>query len=288
MVRGIAIAVMFAGLVTAARHAAAETATAEPPRRPSRIVSLNLCADELVLRLADRADIAAVSYLSRDADSSNVVALATQVPVNHGLAEEIIGLAPDLVVASVYSARTTVAMLRRAHLPLIELGGARSLDEVRQQVRRVAQAVGWPERGEQVIAAMDRRLAAVARSARPVRALVLNPNGFTSGSGSLLDEILAAAGLINVAAELGAGAYEEIPLERVVTSRPDLLILDARRDGPASWATALLSHPVLGKLAGHPPAITLPSRLWACGGPEVVDAVERLAGATVAKPSGRQ
>jgi iron complex transport system substrate-binding protein len=59
---------------------------------PRRIVSLNLCADELVSRLADRASVASVTWLSRDPTSSNVSDLAAQVPINHGLAEEIIPL----------------------------------------------------------------------------------------------------------------------------------------------------------------------------------------------------
>ena len=82
--------------------------------KPQRIVSINLCADELVLRLADPRNIASVTWLSRNPDSSNVAQLAAQVPINHGLAEEIIPLDPDLVIAGIYTARTAVALLKRA------------------------------------------------------------------------------------------------------------------------------------------------------------------------------
>jgi iron complex transport system substrate-binding protein len=54
------------------------------------MVSLNLCSDELVLRLANRENVASVTWLSRDPDSSNVADPAAQVPVNHGLAEAAI------------------------------------------------------------------------------------------------------------------------------------------------------------------------------------------------------
>src|ERR1700732_350866 len=77
--------------------------------KAKHIVSLNLCADELVLRLADRDNIASVTWLSRDPDNSNVAALAAQVPVNHGLAEEVIALDPDLVVAGLHTGRSAVA-----------------------------------------------------------------------------------------------------------------------------------------------------------------------------------
>jgi iron complex transport system substrate-binding protein len=261
-------------------------ASAQPADKARRIVSLNLCADELVLRLADRDNIASVTWLSRDPGSSNVAALAAQVPVNHGLAEEVIALAPDLVVAGQHTGRSAVALLRRTGFPLIELAVPRSLDDVRGHIRMVAGAIGEPERGDRMIADMDDRLAAFARAAPATRrrALVLNPNSFTAGSGSLADKIIAAAGLDNLAPALGVDHYGRVPLEAVVTAHPDVLILDARRDGPPSWATDLLRHPVLAGLPGDTRMVVLPSRLWTCGGPAVIEAVARLAQAAVGTP----
>ena len=73
---------------------------------PARIVSLNLCTDELVLQLADRSKISSITWLSKDPISANVVDLAADVPINHGLAEEIIPLNPDLIVAGTFTAKT--------------------------------------------------------------------------------------------------------------------------------------------------------------------------------------
>jgi iron complex transport system substrate-binding protein len=245
--------------------------------KPHRIVSLNLCADELVLRLADRENIASITWLSRDPDNSNVPELAAKVPINHGLAEEIIPLNPDLVVAGIHTTRTAVALLKRVRFPLIELEVPRSLNDVRAQIRQVAVAIGEGERGERVIADMDERLASTARPPpeKRLRALVLNPNGFTTGAGSLVDNIITTAGLTNLAAGIGLGNYARVPLENVVMSHPDVLILNGRRDGPPSLATELLQHPVLSALP-HVRAIVLPSRLWVCGGPAIVDAIELL------------
>lgn len=253
-------------------------AGAQAAEKPSRIVSLNLCADELVLRLADRRNIASVTWLSRNPDSSNVAELAADVAVNHGLGEEVIPLDPDIVVAGLHTARTAVALLRRAHFPLIELAVPRSLDEVREQIRTVAGAVGEPERGERMIADIDGKLSGMASTAPATRrrALVLNPNGFTAGSNSLVDKIITAAGLKNMAPALGVGNYGQVPLELVVTGRPDVLILNARRDGPPSLATELLQHPVLTKMSGETRLVVLPARLWTCGGPAVIEAIERL------------
>ena len=64
---------------------------------PQRIVSLNICTDELLLRLVEPSRVASVTWLSRDPSLSNIAALAAAVPVNHGSAEEVIPSAPDLV-----------------------------------------------------------------------------------------------------------------------------------------------------------------------------------------------
>jgi iron complex transport system substrate-binding protein len=89
-----------------------------------RIVSPNLCTDELVLRLADHANIASITWLSKDPISANAVDLAAGLPVNHGLAEEVIPLDPDLVVAGTFTARAAVAMLKQTRFPVTEFGVA--------------------------------------------------------------------------------------------------------------------------------------------------------------------
>ena len=263
-----------AALLAAAPHVWA----ADAPEKPRRIVSLNMCVDELVLRLADLRNIASVTWLSRDPTNSNVAELAARIPVNHGLAEEIIPLKPDLVIAGVYTARTAVAMLKRVAVPLAEIDVPKSLDDVRRQIREVAALVGERDKGEAIIAQMDAGLASLpppSRSARP-RAIVLNPNGVTVGKGTLADEIMRRAGLTNVAAELTIDNYGQIPLETVVANAVDVLILSASRDGPPALATEILRHPVLTALADQTRLVVLPGRLWNCGGPAVVEAIELL------------
>src|SRR4029453_1275136 len=71
-------------------------------QKPKRVVSLNLCVDELLLRLADPRNLASATWLARDPANSNVAELAQSIPVNHGLVEEIIPLNPDLVIAGIY------------------------------------------------------------------------------------------------------------------------------------------------------------------------------------------
>ncbi|WP_207477841.1 ABC transporter substrate-binding protein [Arenibaculum pallidiluteum] len=281
---GVVLAgLVLAGLVPTGPALASSRTAAAGPRR---IVSLNLCADELLVRLADREQIASVTWLARDPRASTVAAAAADLPVNHGMTEEIAAARPDLVLVGRHTTRTPVALLRRLGITVVELDLPRSLDDVRAQIRAVAAAVGHPARGEAAVAALDRHLAAVAAPAPapdpgPVpgaRALVLRPAGYTVGPGSLVDTILERAGLRNVAAELGIDGYGQVPLETVVMAGAEVLVVDGEAESP-SLATEILGHPVIGRLAGRVRLVPVPVRLWACGGPQVADAVRILAAA---------
>jgi iron complex transport system substrate-binding protein len=252
-------------------------ASASAASPAQRIVSLNLCTDELLLRLAEPARVASVTWLSRNPAGSNVADLAGRVPINHGLAEQIIASDPDLVLAGAFTTRIAVSMLKRTTIPVVEFPVPRSFDEVRQQIRDVARLVQAEEKGRQLIDEIDRRVAAVAAKPRTKRptAVVLNPNGATVGQGSLADQVMTAAGLDNIAARLRTDNYGQIPLEVVSLHEVDVLIVSASRDGPPAKATEVLSHPILSKLTPTR-IVVLPGRLWNCGGPGVAEAVERL------------
>ena len=266
-------AMTIAGAVAASLLSTTLALAADPAQR---IVSLNLCTDELLLRLAGPAKIASVTWLSRGS-GSNVPELAERVPVNHGLAEQVIASDPDLVLAGTFTTRIAVGMLKRTAIPVVEVGVPKSFEDVRQQIRDVAALVQAEEGGRRLIDEIDRRIAAVAGkqpSTRPT-AVVLNPNGFTVGQGTLADQVMTAAGLDNIAARLRIDNYGQIPLEIVALHHVDVLIVSASRDGPASKATEVLSHPILSQLK-RTRIVVMPGRLWNCGGPGIAEAVERL------------
>lgn len=246
---------------------------------PARVASMNLCTDELVLQLADLDRVVSVSYLSRDPGGSNVAALAERVPVNHGLAEEILAARPDIVFAGIYTSQATVALLRQAGMRVVAFDAPVSFEAVTAQIRAVAELVGRPERGEAMIAAMERRLAAIVPAPRPLRALVLRPNGFTVGGGSLVDTLIQRAGLANLGADPALSTYREMPLEALVLARPDLVILDEEEVPAPALAYDVLRHPVLRHMPYRMESAGLPSRLWTCAGPAVVEAVAILADA---------
>ncbi|GJE28157.1 ABC transporter substrate-binding protein [Methylobacterium organophilum] len=250
---------------------------------PLRVVSMNLCADELVLRLADREQVLAVTVLAADPRGSTVAAEAAGLPVARGLTEEVVALRPDRVIAGAFTTRATVAMLKRVGAPVLELGVPADLDGVRAQVRQVAAAVGHPERGEAMVAALDARLASVPPATRPLRALVMRPNAFTVAPGGLGDALIRAAGLVNVAGEIGRDRFGQVPLEAAVLAKADLIVVDETGTGAPSLADALLQHPVFRALARTQRVVAIPNRFWTCPGPQVAEVVARLAAAANAQ-----
>lgn len=238
---------------------------------------MNLCADELVLRLADRDQVASVSFLSGDRRISNVADLAAGLPVNHGLAEEVVTAAPDLVVAGLYTTRTTVALLRKLNFPVVELDVPVTFEAVEAQIREVAAVVGHPARGEAMIADIRAGLDAIPARETGTRALVLRPNGLTAGAGSLVDTLLRRTGLVNLGTTPDLEGYNFLPLEWVVTLRPEVLIVDSEPYPRPALAYTVLHHPILERLPYEMRAIGVPNRLWTCAGPAMVEAVSILA-----------
>ncbi len=265
--------------------AAAEPPTAPPEAggagaSPGRVVSMNLCTDQLAMLVAAPGQLVAVSHLARDPGSSAMAEAARAYPVNRGRAEEIYLLAPDLVLAGRFSNPTTLEMLRRLGLRVAVLDPAESLDDVPARLAEVGRLLGREAAAAGEIARFEARrarLAAMAppEAARPSSALYA-ANGYARGPRTLGGAIVAAAGLGNVAAEAGLQWGGFLPLETLAMADPDLVITGQELPGE-SRGEAILSHPVVVELRARTGAPLAMDRDWVCGTPHVLDAAERLA-----------
>lgn len=246
--------------------------------KPTRIVSINLCTDQLLLDLVPRERIAALSRLAADRDVSAVADQLTGIKLVYGGAEEVIGNRPDLVLASPFSATPTVSLLTRLGYRVELVPFATDFDGIRRVVRQVASAVGEVERGEEVVAAFDRAVAPsdeAGAGAQP-EALVYQVNGLVSGTGSLADAALAAAGLRNQATRRALGSGARLALENIVVMPPDLVVL---AQGMHTYRTVVsdnLRHPALARVMARTAGLELPMPLWLCGTPKVAAAVQLL------------
>ncbi|WP_340110401.1 ABC transporter substrate-binding protein [Pikeienuella sp. HZG-20] len=252
--------------------AAARAGDGEPPRR---VVSVNLCTDELAMLLAAPGQLVSVSHIAWDPLSNPMAAAARAYPANFGRAEEIWLLEPDLVLAGEFTAPPVVAMLRRLGVEVRRFPLATTGAEIVSNLRRMGEALGREAAAETAIAVFEARLAALPELDGPrPRAAIYQANGWTVGGASLGGWILATAGLANVAAEFGIERGGALPLEALVMAAPDLIITGARYPG-ASEAEAVPRHPALKGI----PSVRAVDADWVCGGPHALDAVEAMAAA---------
>ena len=254
---------------------------------PGRVVSMNLCTDQLAMLLAAPGQLVSVSFLAHDPRSSAMAAEARRFPANTGQAEAIFRMKPDLVLAGTYTTRATVEMLRRLDIEVVEFAPATSLNDVRDRIAIMGAALKREQAARELIARFDAELAAMQVDGveKPVAALYY-ANGFTVGSGALADSIVQEAGLQNLAAVLGLEGSGFLPLERLVFAEPHVIVTDDRFDTPAI-AQEVFSHPALAALKERTASAPVADRYWVCGTPFVLEAIRRLVSARNALAAGR-
>ena len=245
---------------------AAPSANAPADAAPT-IVSLNPCLDAILVEVAQPAQLLALSHYSRDPGSSSIpVATAARFAVTGGTAEEVIALAPDLVLASTFLPAATRSALERAGLRIAAFGSPTTTADSIAQVREVAALVGGDARGEALAAAMA-RAAAPDPAARPVAALLWQPGQIVPGEATLVAEMLRARGFANHAAAMGLGQADYAALETVLADPPEVLLV--------AGSSAGQSHPLLAGLTGTRAEMLAPNLLF-CGGPTVIALADRL------------
>ncbi|PZQ65407.1 MAG: ABC transporter substrate-binding protein [Phenylobacterium zucineum] len=272
-----------------AAGAALSALPAEAAEAPRRIVSLNACLDAMLVHLADRGQIAALSHYAREPQGSTIAAVARTLPFTWESAEEVISLRPDLVLASRHSAPATRNALQRLGVRAERFSVPKTIEDSRAQVRRVAKLVGRPARGEALVARIDMALDAArpAPGTRPLTALVYQPNGFSPGPGTLADEMMTLAGFENMARRYGLKAWGNVPLERLLADPPQVLLVGEASPGMRSWADRVMTHPALSALKGRMRQARLPERLLYCGGPVLIESAATLAHARRSFGEGR-
>ncbi len=219
------------GLAMAGGAATGGSASARAPttprRHPSRIVSITLPTDEVLLALVPPARIVAVTHFADDPAVSNVTGPARAVRRRvAGEAEAILALRPDLVLTGAFVRPDTGALLARTHVPVVGTKAPASLDDVRAAIRTVGRAVDQSLAAEGLVAQMDATLDAVRRhvlgASRP-RVLLLNEGGFTAGSDTVFDDLVRVAGGRNAAAEAGIRHHQVLPLEQALALDTDVI-----------------------------------------------------------------
>lgn len=223
---------------------------------PARVMSLNVCTDQLAMTLAVPGQLVSVSFLAREPSLSPLHAEAQRFPVNRGRAEEVFLERPDLVVTGTYSLHNTTGLLKKLGFHVEEFSFSQTLDTIPGEIRRMGALLGQPDEAEEVAAGFEAELADIRSrqcTAKPT-ALAYDQNGVALGGGTLADSVIEAAGFRNLAAEKGVTGMAPFPIEEIVTDPPDIIITSAGEDDAPSLGERIPRHPALQSLGGRPPA----------------------------------
>lgn len=247
--------------------------------KPMRIVSLDFCADNYVVKLADREQILALSP-GASRNFTHMREAAAGFPTVRPVAEDVLILKPDLVVRSYGGGPNAAAFFERAGVPVLQVGWASTIDgeemgSISALIQHMADGLGQSDRGEALVARFRERLDRIAERPTSRSALYMTPAGVTTGPGSLMHEVFEAAGLTNFETREG---WHSLPLERLAYEQPDLVAASFFGDPtnhPNAWSAT--RHPVAKAQLAGPETIFLEGAWTACGGWFILEAVEALA-----------
>jgi iron complex transport system substrate-binding protein len=256
-------------------------AEAAPAAKPQRVMSLNMCTDQLLLQLLPPNRITSVTYLSRASYRPLISAEAAHVAINYNSPEEVLAQRPDLVISGNVFSPGARAVFRRAGIALLEVPFANGFEDIRSITRSIGRAVGEEENANALLRRMDATLAELRASAPNPRITVLgwDAGGNVPGPATLFGEILAAAGATNVAEKtsdsLVYDSYTNFDLEQLVTLNPQAVLHSGSLADRPDTLNQKIQHRVVRSLfAGR--ELTYPEILYRCGLPQSADAAKTL------------
>jgi iron complex transport system substrate-binding protein len=241
--------------------------------RPQRVVSLNLCADQLLVGLADKDQIAGLTRNVNDPEMSAVAAQIVGLPILGNASEEILDIHPDLVIGMPTRRSAALGALQDQDYPALDLKTARNLDDIYASITATAKALGHADRAKKMVADMQRDLADIGTVGQGRVAAYYQRRGFMTGTGTLIDDMMIRSDLVNLAAKLGKPSLAQVSLEEMVDAKPDFIIMESSTAAVSDQGSEMLHHPALAGI----PRIYLPQAWTVCGSPAYVQAARTLA-----------
>jgi len=249
--------------------------------KPLRVVSLNLCADQLLMALLPPEELVGITHLASDPEVSYLYQQAPRFHQHNGRIEEIVSLQAELIIAGAFSSQASRLLLENLGYRVVTLGLPSTIEGIFKQIRRLGKLLNRQDRANQLISQMNVKLTAIASTTNNksnLRAVVYYANGFSAGKNTIANEILVLAGFKNIAAELNLDTIAPLSIESLLASEPDILIFGQLKENTDSLAHQVLRHRAIRRYATlqHVQKVVIPERYWSCAGPSTVAAITYL------------
>ena len=203
------------------------------PAKPQHILTLSLGTDEIMLGLVEPERMAAVNKLLDDPLNSNITELAStfEHKIGNPSVEELAALQPDLVIFPAWGDVAKAEALRDLGIKVVVCHGARSINEIKENIRLLARAAGEEERGRILLEQMEAKLADIEQKTAQIPAaerksvVLISVMSTYGGSDCTFDDACRLAGVVNGRAVAGISSGQPMSKEQLVRIDPDLLFL---------------------------------------------------------------
>ncbi len=262
------------------------------PGKPHRILGNSASIDTMLLGVVTPDHLVGATEADRDPAISYIAEETKDIPLTVPLAglsmEQVTQARPDLIVASTYTSGNEIQMYKNLGIPVVVIDGPKSIQQVKDDVRIIAAAVGEKERGENVVKEMDRHLAEVdevlgKRTDKKPTVFLVSQMTRYGGPGSMFHELLTRARLENAIAKAGGANGQAISPELIVKVDPDMLFVSTDRDsdttGAGKYRDDFLANPAIAHMRAAQHIVPIEDRYIYAASQNCVYAVKALANA---------
>ena len=249
-----------------------EGTVVEFTHKPQRILTVSAGTDELMLGLVEPERMAAINESLADREHTNIPWVCDRIPTvipRSPSVEQIAALRPDLVVVTPWMSRENIDAIRELNVPVLVCKSAATMEDIHDNIRLYAAAVGEVERGEKLIGMMEEKLAEIRAKVEKVPeekkhksiALISIMVNY-GGAGCTFDELCRYTDSINAKAAAGNRMGQEMTKEQLVAANPDYLFFPSYEDGATNeenYGRQYLEDPSLAQMTavrerqiGHP------------------------------------
>lgn len=197
--------------------------------KPEKIVSLLPSTTEILFALGLGDEIAGVSDYDNYPEEASTKEKVGAQDMN---AEKIIALQPDLAFLQEYHAQNHGEIIKQfeaAGIKVFIVGSQTSFDQVYTAIRTIGKATDTLNQADRIIKDMDEKVASIKEKAKEVKnakrvwiEVSPQPEIYTTGKGTFMNEMLEMIGAENVASS--EEGWVKMDEEKIVSSNPDTII----------------------------------------------------------------
>ena len=244
------VATVFVGL-TAFLSILMAVAPQASASNPSRIVSLSLASDEILLDMLPTCGgltrIAGLSVFVDDPSSSSVVNAAKSIKGRvHSEPESMFALKPDLVIAASFNRPELIKMIRDRKVPLLMLDSFASAKDISDHIQKIGDTIGCPKEANEIKSRFEADITPAPPRANALRVLSYNRDLTVMGKDTLFDDLVTRSGGVNAASSAGLSHWPRIDTETLLRLKPDTIIILGADN--AKQRIEIKSHAAWGRL----------------------------------------